>query len=166
MWTGRAGSIGVIGTGFLLEYLSSAPTERADHGEQITASTNKVEAYHRFAKWLFFSGEGLASSAGRLQPERRCKRSQVGRLVQRQDLLRQRLRIRDRAARQTHELGEQRVARYGILRLARGVLHSRRQLTPVAQPDFDRRRPPPRVVRIERGVVKAVRARHQLAHRR
>jgi hypothetical protein len=27
--------------------------------EQITASTNKVESYHRFAKWLFFGGEGL-----------------------------------------------------------------------------------------------------------
>lgn len=44
----------VIRTGFLLEYLSSAQLR-----EQITASTNKVEAYHRFAKWLFFGGEGL-----------------------------------------------------------------------------------------------------------
>jgi len=27
--------------------------------EQITASTNKVEACHRFAKWLFPGGERL-----------------------------------------------------------------------------------------------------------
>jgi TnpA family transposase len=33
---------------FLLEYLSSAEMR-----EQITATTNKVEAYHRFSKWLF-----------------------------------------------------------------------------------------------------------------
>jgi TnpA family transposase len=44
----------VIRTGFLLEYLSSAQLR-----EQIAASTNKVEAYHRFAKWLFFGAEGL-----------------------------------------------------------------------------------------------------------
>jgi TnpA family transposase len=43
----------VIRTAFLLEYLSSAHLR-----EQITASTNEVEAYHRFAKWLFFGGEG------------------------------------------------------------------------------------------------------------
>jgi TnpA family transposase len=41
----------VIRTAFLLEYLSSAQLR-----EQITATTNKVEAYHRFAKRLFFGG--------------------------------------------------------------------------------------------------------------
>ena len=41
----------VIRTAFLLEYLSSAQLR-----EQITASTNKVEAYHRFAKWLSSAG--------------------------------------------------------------------------------------------------------------
>jgi TnpA family transposase len=43
----------VIRTDFLLRFL-------ADPGmrEQITASTNKVEAFHGFAKWLHFGGEG------------------------------------------------------------------------------------------------------------
>lgn len=43
----------MIRTTFLLQYV-------ADPGvrEQITASTNKVEAFHGFAKWLHFGGEG------------------------------------------------------------------------------------------------------------
>jgi TnpA family transposase len=58
----------VIRTGFLLEYLSSAQLR-----EQITASTNKVEAYHRFAKWLFFGGEGLLLEVHPDEQEKRLK---------------------------------------------------------------------------------------------
>lgn len=43
----------VIRTIFLLQFLAD-PAMR----EQITASTNKVEAFHGFAKWLHFGGEG------------------------------------------------------------------------------------------------------------
>src|SRR6267143_792309 len=58
----------VVRTGFLLEYLSSAQLR-----EQITASTNKVEVYHRFAKWLFFGGEGLLLEVHPDQQEKRLK---------------------------------------------------------------------------------------------
>ena len=58
----------VIRTAFLLEYLSSAQLR-----EQITASTNKVEAYHRFAKWLFFGGEGLLLEVHPDEQEKRLK---------------------------------------------------------------------------------------------
>ena len=30
--------------------------------QQITAVTNKVEAYHGFAKWFFFGGEGVIAN--------------------------------------------------------------------------------------------------------
>src|SRR5438093_1559690 len=59
----------VIRTGLLLEYLSSAQLR-----EQITASTNKVEAYHRFAKWLFFRWRGAASGGS---PRRAGKAAEV-----------------------------------------------------------------------------------------
>jgi hypothetical protein len=58
----------VIRTAFLLEYLSSAQLR-----EQITASINKVEAYHRFAKWLFFGGEGLLLEVHPDEQEKRLK---------------------------------------------------------------------------------------------
>jgi hypothetical protein len=58
----------VIRTVFLLEYLSSAELR-----EQITASTNKVEAYHRFAKWLFFGGERLLLEIHPDEQEKRLK---------------------------------------------------------------------------------------------
>ncbi len=58
----------VIRTAFLMEYLSSAQLR-----EQITASTNKVEAYHRFAKWLFFGGEGLLLEVHPDEQEKRLK---------------------------------------------------------------------------------------------
>ena len=44
----------VVRTVFLLEYLSNARLR-----EQITATTNKVEAYNGFAKWLNFGGQGV-----------------------------------------------------------------------------------------------------------
>jgi len=52
----------------LLEYLSNAQLR-----EQFTASTNKVEAYHRFAKWLFFGGEGWLLEIHPDEQEKRLK---------------------------------------------------------------------------------------------
>ena len=43
----------VVRTVFLLRYISDL-----DLREQITATTNKVEAYNGFTKWLFFGGGG------------------------------------------------------------------------------------------------------------
>lgn len=44
----------VVRTAFLLSYISDMELR-----EQITATTNKVEAYNGFSKWLFFGGEGV-----------------------------------------------------------------------------------------------------------
>jgi TnpA family transposase len=44
----------VVRTIFLLGYISDMALR-----EQITATTNKVEAYNGFSKWLFFGGEGI-----------------------------------------------------------------------------------------------------------
>jgi TnpA family transposase len=58
----------VVRTAFLLRYI-------ADIGlrEQITASTNKVEAYHGFSKWFFFGGEGIISENDPEEQEKRIK---------------------------------------------------------------------------------------------
>nr|WP_263984409.1 transposase [Nostoc flagelliforme] len=44
----------VVRTVFLLEYISDIKLR-----QQITAATNKVEAYHGFSKWFFFGGFGI-----------------------------------------------------------------------------------------------------------
>lgn len=44
----------VVRTAFLLNYISDLELR-----DQITATTNKVEAYNGFSKWLFFGGEGI-----------------------------------------------------------------------------------------------------------
>ena len=44
----------VVRTAFLLNYISDLELR-----DQITATTNKVEAYNGFSKWLFFGGEGV-----------------------------------------------------------------------------------------------------------
>ena len=44
----------VVRTAFLLSYISNLELR-----DQITATTNKVEAYNGFSKWLFFGGEGI-----------------------------------------------------------------------------------------------------------
>ena len=44
----------VVRTLFLLDYISDIELR-----EQITATTNKVEAYNGFSKWLFFGGDGV-----------------------------------------------------------------------------------------------------------
>ncbi len=52
----------------LLDYISDLPLRR-----QITATTNKAEAYNGFAKWLFFGGEGVITENDRDEQEKRIK---------------------------------------------------------------------------------------------
>jgi TnpA family transposase len=47
----------VVRTVFLLRYISDMQLR-----QQITAVTNKVEAYHGFSKWFFFGGEGVIAN--------------------------------------------------------------------------------------------------------
>lgn len=58
----------VVRTIFLLQYLSDPETRR-----QITESTNKVEAYNGFAKWLFFGGEGVIADNDPEEQEKAIK---------------------------------------------------------------------------------------------
>jgi hypothetical protein len=58
----------VIRTIFLLEYLSNVKLR-----QEITASTNKVEAYNGFAKYLFFGGEGVIGEHDREEQEKCIK---------------------------------------------------------------------------------------------
>jgi TnpA family transposase len=64
----------VVRTAFLLKLLSDQ-----DLREQITVTTNKVEAYHGFAKWLFFGGEGPTMAED--DPEEMEKRIKYNDLV-------------------------------------------------------------------------------------
>jgi TnpA family transposase len=52
----------------ILDYISDLPLRR-----QITATTNKAEAYNGFAKWLFFGGEGVITENDRDEQEKRIK---------------------------------------------------------------------------------------------
>jgi TnpA family transposase len=58
----------VVRTAFLLRFL-----EDSELREQITAGTNKVEAYNGFAKWLFFGGDGLILESDPEEQEKRIK---------------------------------------------------------------------------------------------
>ena len=58
----------VIRTIFLLEYISDLNLR-----QQITATTNKVEAYNGFSKWLFFGGEQILTTNDREEMEKRIK---------------------------------------------------------------------------------------------
>jgi TnpA family transposase len=58
----------VIRTIFLLEYLSNLQLR-----QEIIASTNKVEAYNGFAKFLFFGGEGVIGEHDREEQEKCIK---------------------------------------------------------------------------------------------
>ncbi len=58
----------VIRTIFLLEYISDLKLR-----QQITAATNKVEAYNGFSKWLFFGGDKIISTNDREEMEKRIK---------------------------------------------------------------------------------------------
>ena len=58
----------VIRTIFLLEYISQPKFRR-----EITAMTNKVEAYQGFAKWFFFGGDSIINTNDREEMEKRIK---------------------------------------------------------------------------------------------
>jgi TnpA family transposase len=58
----------VVRTVFLLQYLAD-PEMR----QQITAMTNKVEAYNGFAGWLFFGGEGIIAENDPEEQEKMIK---------------------------------------------------------------------------------------------
>jgi TnpA family transposase len=58
----------VVRTVFLLQFLSDANLR-----QQITESTNKVEAYNGFAKWLFFGGEGVIADNDPEEQEKAIK---------------------------------------------------------------------------------------------
>jgi TnpA family transposase/uncharacterized coiled-coil protein SlyX len=58
----------VIRTVFLLQYISDI-----DLRQQITASTNKMEAYNGFSKFFFFGGEGIISENDPDEQEKRIK---------------------------------------------------------------------------------------------
>ncbi len=58
----------VVRTIFLLEFLNDAKLR-----EQITATTNKVEAYNGFAKWLNFGGEGVIDTIDAVEQEKHLK---------------------------------------------------------------------------------------------
>ena len=63
----------VVRTAFLLQYISDIDLRRT-----ITATTNKVEAYNGFSKWLFFGGDGIISDN---DPEQQEKSIKYGDLV-------------------------------------------------------------------------------------
>lgn len=58
----------VVRTVFLLKYISDMRLR-----EQISASTNKVEAYNGFSKWFFFGGDGIISENDPEEQEKRIK---------------------------------------------------------------------------------------------
>ncbi|MGH0792079.1 Tn3 family transposase [Bacillus cereus] len=62
----------VIRTIFLLQYISDMKLR-----EQITASTNKVEAYNGFSKWLFFGGDGIITENDPIEQEKRIKYNEL-----------------------------------------------------------------------------------------
>ncbi|MDA1775092.1 Tn3 family transposase [Bacillus cereus] len=62
----------VIRTIFLLQYISDMKLR-----EQITASTNKVEAYNGFSKWLFFGGDGIITENDPIAQEKRIKYNEL-----------------------------------------------------------------------------------------
>ncbi len=57
-----------VRTLFLLQYISNQELR-----EQITASTNKVEAYNGFAKYFFFGGEGVIADNDPVEQEKAVK---------------------------------------------------------------------------------------------
>ncbi|MDJ0594534.1 MAG: Tn3 family transposase [Pleurocapsa sp. MO_226.B13] len=58
----------VVRTVFLLQFIS-----KAELRQQITAATNKVEAYHGLVKWFFFGGDGIIASNDPEQQEKSIK---------------------------------------------------------------------------------------------
>lgn len=58
----------VVRTVFLLQYISEVELRK-----QITAATNKVEAYNGFSKWFFFGGEGIIATNDPEEQEKMIK---------------------------------------------------------------------------------------------
>jgi TnpA family transposase len=58
----------VVRTVFLLQYISDMQLR-----QEITAATNKVEAYHGFSKWFFFGGEGVVANNDPVEQEKIIK---------------------------------------------------------------------------------------------
>ena len=58
----------VVRTVFLLQFISDSKLR-----QEITAATNKVEAYNGFSKWFFFGGEGIIASNDPEQQEKIIK---------------------------------------------------------------------------------------------
>lgn len=58
----------VVRTVFLLQYISEVELR-----EQITAATNKVEAYNGFSKWFFFGGQGIIATNDPEEQEKMIK---------------------------------------------------------------------------------------------
>lgn len=58
----------VVRTVFLLEYISDLELR-----QQITATTNKAEAYNGFSKWLFFGGESVIADNDPEEQEKAIK---------------------------------------------------------------------------------------------
>ncbi len=58
----------VVRTVFLLKFISNAELR-----QQITAATNKVEAYHGLVKWFFFGGDRIIASNDPEQQEKSIK---------------------------------------------------------------------------------------------
>lgn len=58
----------VVSTVFRLRYISDIQLR-----EQINATTNKVEAYNGFTKWVFFGGEGVITENDPEEQEKRIK---------------------------------------------------------------------------------------------
>jgi TnpA family transposase len=58
----------VVRTVFLLQYISDIQLRR-----EITAVTNIVEAYHKFAKWFFFGGFGIIAKNDPIEQEKAIK---------------------------------------------------------------------------------------------
>jgi TnpA family transposase len=58
----------VVRTIFLLRYVSDSELRR-----QITATTNKIETFHRFIEWIFFGGQGIIRINDPIEMEKRIK---------------------------------------------------------------------------------------------
>lgn len=73
----------VVRTVFLLQYISDPALRR-----QITATTNKVEAYHHFSQWLFFGAQGVITPKAFEEHEKRIKYNDlVANAVMRQNVV-------------------------------------------------------------------------------
>ena len=57
----------VIRTIFLLDWISNLPLRRS-----VTETTNKIESYNGFAKWISFGGEGVISRTIRTSSRSGC----------------------------------------------------------------------------------------------